>query len=306
MRTMNEQEQITSEINKLREQRNAIILAHNYQRPEVQDIADYTGDSFGLSQQAASTDADVIVFCGVHFMAETAYILAPDKTVVMPDDKAGCPLADMITVEALLQRKKELPDHTVVSYINTSAAVKAHSDICCTSSNAVKVIESVPDDKVLYVPDKNLALWANETTDKEIAIWPGFCPTHHYIKPGHIKELKEKYEGAEFMCHPECIPDVTKLADFVGSTSAMFRYGKQSKAPTIIVGSEIGMLHKLQKDSPEKKFLLANKQVVCPNMKRTTLKKVRDVLQNLEPKIKVEESIRKKALVSVQRMLEVV
>ena len=306
MRTMNEQEQITSEINRLRKEKNAVILAHNYQRPEVQDIADYTGDSFGLSQQAANTDADVIVFCGVHFMAETAYILAPDKTVVMPDDTAGCPLADMITVEALLQRKKELPDHTVVSYINTSAAVKAHSDICCTSSNAVKVIESVPDDKVLYVPDKNLALWANKTTDKEIAIWPGFCPTHHYIKPVHIKELKEKHEGAEFMCHPECIPEVTELADFVGSTSAMFRYGKQSKAPTIIVGSEIGMLHKLQKDSPEKKFLLANKQVVCPNMKRTTLKKVRDVLQNLEPKIKVEESIRKKALVSVQRMLEVV
>ncbi|KKM94213.1 hypothetical protein LCGC14_1200530 [marine sediment metagenome] len=306
MRTMNEQEQIISEINKLRKEKNAVILAHNYQRPEVQDIADYTGDSLGLSQQAANTEADVIVFCGVHFMAETAYILAPDKTVVMPDDTAGCPLADMITVEALLQRKKELPDHTVVSYINTSAAVKAHSDICCTSSNAVKVIESVPDDKVLYVPDKNLALWANETTDKEIAIWPGFCPTHHYIKPAHIKELKEKHEGAEFMCHPECIPEVTELADFVGSTSAMFRYGKQSKAPTVIVGSEMGMLHKLQKESPEKKFLLANKQVVCPNMKRTTLNKIKDALVNLEPKITVEEGIRQKALISVQRMLEVV
>lgn len=302
---MKDLEHIIEEINKLREEKNAVILAHNYQRPEVQDIADYTGDSLGLSQKAAKTEADVIIFCGVHFMAETAYILAPDKTVVMPDDKAGCPLADMITVDQLLERKRELPDHTVVTYINSSASVKAHSDICCTSSNAVKVIESVRSDKVLYVPDKNLALWAQKTSKKDIAIWPGFCPTHHYIKVAQIKELKAKNDNSEFICHPECIPEVCDLADFVGSTSAMFRYANKSKASTIIVGSEVGMLHKLQNDNPKKKFLLANRQVVCPNMKTTTLTKVKDALDNLEPKITVGEEIREKALVSVERMLEV-
>lgn len=302
---MIDQQELHEQIKQLKEQRNAIILAHNYQRPEVQDIADYVGDSLGLSQQAAETEAEVIIFCGVHFMAETAYILSPDKTVVLPDIEAGCPLADMVSVQSLRQRKKELPDHTVVTYINSSADVKAESDICCTSSNAVRIIDSLSNDKILYIPDKNLALWARKQTGKDIQIWPGFCPTHHHIKAGQIIELKKQNQNCEFMAHPECIPEVLEVADFVGSTSAMFKYARQSKASTIIVGSEMGMLHRLKKENPEKTFLLANKQVVCPNMKRTTLAKVRDALISLEPKITVDESIRVKALVSVQKMLEV-
>ncbi len=301
---LEEKKQLVKEIDELKRERKAIILAHNYQRPEVQDIADYVGDSLGLSQQAADTDAKVIIFCGVHFMAETAYILAPDKIVVLPDASALCPLADMVTVDALKKRKEELPDHTVVTYINSSAAVKAESDICCTSSNALEVIEDVDNDKILYIPDKNLALWAHKHSQKEISIWPGFCPTHHYIKAGQVVELKEQHPGCEFMAHPECVPEVLELADFVGSTTAMFNYAKQSNASTIIVGSEMGMLHRLQKDSPEKNFILANKQVVCPNMKRTTLAKVKDALESLEPRITVEEDIRVKALKSVRRMLE--
>lgn len=302
---MDEKQEIIEEIKQLKTQNNAIILAHNYQRGEVQDIADYVGDSLGLSQQAAQTDAEVIIFCGVHFMAETAYILSPQKTVVLPDSQALCPLADMITADALKERKKQLNGYTVVTYINSSAGVKAESDICCTSSNAVKVIERLASDKILFVPDKNLALWAKSQTGKEVAIWPGFCPTHHYITANQVKELKQKYPKSEFMAHPECIPDVTALADFVGSTSAMFNYAKESKAPCLIVGSEMGMLHRLQKENPDKKFILPNKQVVCPNMKRTTLAKVKEALINLEPKITVAEDVRQKALNSVQKMLEV-
>jgi quinolinate synthase len=297
---------VQEEIKQLAKQRKAVILAHNYQRAEVQDIADYVGDSLGLSQQAAETDAEVIIFCGVHFMAETAYILSPDKTVVLPDAKAGCPLADMITVEALKERKKQLKDYTVVTYINSSASVKAESDICCTSSNAVKVIEKIASDKILFVPDKNLALWSKAQTGKEVVIWPGFCPTHHYIKAEQVKELKEKYPNAEFMAHPECTPEVVALADFVGSTSAMFKYASSSKAKHIIVGSEASMLHRLQKENPDKVFIIASKQAVCPNMKKTTLAKIKEALVNLAPVITVEEDVRQKALTSVERMLEVV
>lgn len=238
-------------------------------------------------------------------MAETAYILSPQKTVILPDRQALCPLADMVTAEALRERKKQLNGYTVVTYINSSAAVKAESDICCTSSNAVRVIEQVPSDKILFVPDKNLALWAKSQTGKEVIIWPGFCPTHHYITANQVKELKKTYPDSEFMAHPECVPEVSALADFVGSTSAMFKYAKQSKAPYLIVGSEMGMLHRLQKENPQKSFLLPNKQVVCPNMKRTTLVKVKEALIKLEPKITVEEGVRQKALVCVKRMLEV-
>jgi len=299
-------EELQQEITELKEKRNAVILAHNYQRAEVQDVADYVGDSLGLSQQAAKTDAEVIIFCGVHFMAETAYILSPDKTVVLPDAEAGCPLADMVSVEALRERKKQLKDYVVVTYINSSALIKAESDICCTSSNVVKVIEKIPEEKILFIPDKNLALWAKSQTGKEIAIWPGFCPTHHHIKPDQVSELKEEYPESEFMAHPECVPEVSALADFVGSTSAMFKYAKESQASILIVGSEAGMLHRLQRENPQKTFLLPSKQTVCPNMKRTTLAKVKEALLTLETKVSVGEDIRKKALSSVQKMLEVV
>jgi len=306
MKKMSAEEELQQEITELKEKRNAVILAHNYQRGEVQDVADYVGDSLGLSQQAAKTDAEIIIFCGVHFMAETAYILAPDKTVVLPDAAAGCPLADMVTVRALRARKAQLNDYAVVTYINSSAAVKAESDICCTSSNAVKVIASIPQEKILFIPDKNLALWAEAQTGKEIAIWPGFCPTHHHITANQVKELKEENTESEFMAHPECVPEVTALADFVGSTSAMFKYAAESQADCLIVGSEAGMLHRLRKENPQKTFILPSKQTVCPNMKRTTLAKVKQALLSLETKITVGEDIRKKALSSVEKMLEVV
>ena len=297
--------EIINEISRLKKQKNAVILVHNYQRPEVQDIADFTGDSLELSRQAAKTTADVIVFCGVHFMAETAYIINPQRTVLMPDIESGCPMADMITAEALIARKKELPGVTVVCYVNSTAAVKAESDICCTSGNAVEVVQSLGDEEIFFVPDQYLGQWVAEKTGHKMYLWPGYCPTHMKILPEDILSLKKKYPSYVAMVHPECRPDAKAAADEVLSTGGMMRYARQSSAPGFIIGTEIGILHRLRKENPSKYFIPVTDKAVCPNMKRITLEKVLWSLQDMKHKIIVPEDIRVRALSAVERMLAI-
>ena len=297
--------EIINEIARLKKQKNAVILVHNYQRPEVQDIADFTGDSLELSQQAAKTTADVIVFCGVHFMAETAYIINPKRTVLLPDNESGCPMADMITAEALIARKKELPGATVVCYVNSTAAVKAESDICCTSGNAVKVVQSLGDKKILFVPDQYLGQWVAEKTGRQMHLWPGYCPTHMKILPEDILILKKKHPGTLVLVHPECRPDAKAVADEVLSTGGMMRFVRESKAEGFIIGTETGIMHRLKKENPAKYFIPVNDKAVCPNMKRITLEKVLWSLQDMNYKITVPEDIRIRALSSVERMLAI-
>ena len=296
---------IVQRINSLKQERGAVILAHNYQLGETQDIADFVGDSLELSRQAAHSQANVIVFCGVHFMAETAYILSPQKSVLLPDSHAGCPMADMINAEELRVKKQELPGVPVVCYVNSSAAVKAESDICCTSANAVKIVESLPQQEILFIPDQYLGQWVSSQTDKKLHLWPGFCPTHSRILPQHIVELKERYPQAKVIVHPECPPEISNLADAVPSTSGMLRYAKQSDAQQIIVGTEIGLLHRMRQEIPDKEFIHINPQVVCPNMKLTTLDKVLQCLENMQPLVTVPEDIRIRAYTAVERMLQV-
>ncbi len=290
----------------LKRQRNAVILAHNYELGEVQDIADFVGDSLELSQNAAKTEADVIVFCGVHFMAETASILCPDKLVLLPDINAGCPMADMVTAESLRQRKKELPDATVVCYINSSAEVKAESDICCTSANAVKVIESLESKEILFVPDQYLGHYISTKTDKKMVRWPGYCPTHARIKPEDITRLKREYPQAKVIVHPECTPEVIALADEVLSTGGMCRFAQKTETKEIIVGTEIGIIYRLRKENPEKRLIPVSEQAICPFMKLITLEKILQSLEELAPEVKVPEEISLKAKVAVDRMLKVV
>jgi len=297
--------EIINEIIRLKKQRNAVILVHNYQRPEVQDIADFTGDSLELSQQAAKTTADVIVFCGVHFMAETAYIINPKRTVLLPDVESGCPMADMITAEALIAKKKELLGASVVCYVNSTAGVKAESDICCTSGNAVKVVQSLGDEEILFVPDQYLGQWVAEQTGHKMHLWPGYCPTHMKILPEDILSLKKKYPGYVVMVHPECRPDAKAAADEVLSTGGMMRYVRKSSAPGFIIGTETGIMHRLKKENPTKIFVPVTDKVVCPNMKRITLEKVLWSLQDMKHKIIVPEDIRVRALSSVERMLAI-
>lgn len=298
--------ELSGEILDLKKKKNAVILAHLYQRPEVQDVADFTGDSLGLSQQAAETDADVIVFCGVHFMAETAFILSPDKTVLLPEVNAGCPMADMVTAEALRQKKKEYPDAVVVCYVNSSAEVKAESDICCTSANAVKVVQSVPSDKrILFVPDRNLGHYVGLKAEREIIYWEGYCNTHNKLTPEDIKKTKEAHPEAVILVHPECRPEVVALADQVFSTSGMIKYAAASKAREFIIGTESGILHQLHQKCPDKQFYLASKKLVCPNMKATTLEKVKWALEEMQPRIMVPDAIREKAAVAVDKMMSV-
>jgi quinolinate synthase len=289
----------------LKQRRKAVILAHNYQLGEVQDIADFVGDSLGLSQNAAKTDAEVIVFCGVHFMAETASILCPDKTVLLPDMDAGCPMADMVTAERLRQRKEELPGATVVCYINSSAEVKAESDICCTSANAVKVVESLDGEEILFVPDQYLGHYVATQTDKKIILWPGFCPPHIRIQPQDITRLKREHPQAKVMVHPECQPEVIALADEVLSTGGMCRFAQQTEANEIIVGTEIGIIHRLRKENRGKKFIPLSEQVICPHMKLITLEKMLWSLEDMTPEVKVPEEIRLKAKAAVDKMLEI-
>ena len=296
---------IISEITRLKKQRNAVILAHNYQRSEVQDIADFTGDSLELSQKAAKTIAEVIVFCGVHFMAETAYIINPHRVVLMPEIEAGCPMADMITADALIAKKKELRNPTVVCYVNSTAAVKAESDICCTSGNAVQVVNSIGDKEILFVPDQYLGQWVAEKTGKKMHLWPGFCPTHMRILPEDILRLKNKHPGSLALVHPECRPDAKAAADAVLSTGQMMRFVRESNAPGFIIGTETGIIHRLKIENPSKYFVPVNDKAVCPNMKSITLEKVLWSLQDMRHVISVPEDIRVRALSSVERMLAI-
>lgn len=292
-------------IKQLKDERNAIILAHNYQRWDVQDAADFVGDSFGLSRAAVSSGANVIVFCGVDFMAESAAVLNPEKTVLMPELSAQCPMAGMITPDSLKLEKEKHPDAAVVCYVNTSAAVKARSDICCTSANAVKVVNSMEEEEIIFVPDKNLALYVAANTKKKIIPWNGYCPTHHLILPGDILLEKEEHPLAEVLVHPECRPEVVELADKVLSTSGMLKYAAQSGSEEFIIGTEVGLLHRLKKENPGKKFIPATKYAVCPNMKMNTLGSIIRALERNEHVIKVPEDIRKKAKLALDKMLEV-
>lgn len=302
----NEFEKLHEEIKELKSKYNAVILAHLYQRAEVQDVADFTGDSLGLSQQAAKTDADVIVFCGVHFMAETASILSPQKTVLLPEAKAGCPMADMVTAEALRAKKLEYPDAIVVCYVNSSAEVKAESDICCTSANAVKVVRSVPADKrILFVPDRNLGHYVGLQSGREIIYWNGYCNTHDKLTVPEVQKMKENYPNALVLVHPECRPNVVALADKVFSTSGMIEFAQKNEAQEFIIGTEMGILHQLNIKCPDKKFHIASQKLVCPNMKATSLEKVKWALEEMQPRIMVPEEIREKALTSVELMLNI-
>ncbi|MCJ7743550.1 MAG: quinolinate synthase NadA [Dehalococcoidales bacterium] len=298
--------ELIEKILNLKTRKKAIILVHNYQLGEVQDIADFIGESLELSQKAARTDAEVIVFCGVHFMAETASIICPDKTVLLPDLHAGCPMANMITPQALREKKKEHPRATVVCYINTSAAVKAESDICCTSANAVRLVEKLTDvEDIIFVPDQYLGSYVASQTGKEMILWPGYCPTHVRILPQDIMRRKAEHPQAKTVVHPECRPEVRALADAVLSTGGMIRFARQSDAREIIIGTEIGIIHRLQKENPEKKFIPASEQAICPRMKLITLETILWSLENMTHEVKVPERIRRRARAAVDKMLEV-
>lgn len=296
---------ILEQIARLKEQRRALILAHNYQAGPVQDLADFVGDSLELSRKAAATDAEVIVFCGVHFMAETAKILSPQKTVLLPDPQAGCPMADMITAEQLAQAKAQHPEALVVCYVNSSAAVKALCDVCCTSANAIQVIEAMePGRPIIFVPDQYLGHYAQEQTGRELILWPGYCPTHMKLTVERIAELRSQYPGAQVLAHPECRPDVVAAADQALSTGGMLRFGRSYQGDTLIVGTETGILHRLRLENPRINFVPVNEQAVCPNMKRTTLEKVLHSLREMLHPIEIPEEVRVQALASVERMLE--
>ncbi len=297
--------ELREEILKLKKARNAVILSHNYQLGEIQDIADFIGDSLELSQNAAKTDADVIVFCGVHFMAETASILCPNKVVLLPDMHAGCPMADMITADRLRQKKKEYPGAAVVCYVNTTADVKAESDICCTSANAVRVIESLDAREILFVPDQYLGNYVASKTGKRMILWPGFCVTHTRIQPRDILQQKAEHPQAKVIVHPECRPEVIALADEVLSTGGMIRFARESEAKEIVIGTEIGIIHRLRKENPGKNFFPASEQAICPRMKLITLERVLWSLEEMTPEVKVPEDIRIKAKRAVDRMLAI-
>ena len=297
--------QLAEKILSLKKERKAVILAHNYQLGEVQDIADFVGDSLELSQNAARTNADVIVFCGVHFMAETASILCPDKIVLLPVMEAGCPMANMIRAEDLRKMKKEHPGAVIVCYINTTAEVKAESDICCTSANAVRLVQGLEAREIIFVPDQYLGHYVSTKTGKKMILWPGYCPTHVRIQAEDIHRLRKMYPRAEVMVHPECRPEVVAVADFVLSTGGMIRHAKSSQAAEIIVGTEIGLIYRLRKENPDKVFIPISEQAVCPNMKMITLENILWSMEDMSPRVKVAEDIRLKARKAVDRMIEV-
>jgi quinolinate synthase len=298
-------DEIVEQIKKLKEERNAIILSHNYQRPEIQDIADYVGDSLGLARKGAESRADVIVLCGVKFMAETASILSPDRDVLMPDADAGCPMANMITAANIRNLRLSHPSAPCVAYVNTSAEVKAEANICCTSANAIEVVNSIEGEEVLFVPDKYLGQYVQTKTDKKLILWNGFCPTHVKIQPEDILREKKAHPKALVLAHPECTPLVTEIANAVLSTGKMLEYVQKSNANEFIIGTDVGILHQLSKQNPEKFFYPATNQASCPNMKKTTLPKLLSCLQNMENEIKVPQDIRRKAARSIEKMLEI-
>jgi len=298
--------ELVEKINRLKKEKNAVILAHNYQIPEVQDIADYVGDSLGLSIQASKTTADVIVFCGVYFMAETAKILSPEKIVLIPDEKAGCPMADMITAEELRKLKAEHPKAKALCYVNTTAEVKAECDVCCTSGNAEKIVRDVfrEDDEIIFVPDQYLAHYIATRTGHDFILWKGFCPTHVKILPEDITAKRALYKNAEVLVHPECPAGVTSLADKVLSTEGMCRYIKESKATEFIIGTEIGILHRLKKENPGKLFHPVSERATCPNMKLTTLEKVLWSMEEMGFEVTVPPDIMNKAGTCLRRMID--
>ncbi|MEJ2307390.1 MAG: quinolinate synthase NadA [candidate division WOR-3 bacterium] len=293
-------------IKKLKDKKNAVILAHNYQRAEVQDIADYLGDSLGLSQQANKTDAEIIVFCGVRFMAETAKILSPEKKVIMPREEAGCPMANMITPEDVLELRKKHPNAKVVSYVNTNADVKAVTDVCCTSANAVKVVKNIDADEIIFVPDKNLGSYVKRFTDKKIILWDGFCYVHDQISKEEVLSSKKKYPEALLLVHPECRPDVIDIADEVFSTSGMIKFARKSSAKSFLIGTEEGIIHRLKKENPTKEFYPAGMPKICSNMKLTQLEDVYNALKEEKNVIDLPEGIIKASKKSLEAMLKYV
>jgi quinolinate synthase len=297
---------VKEQIKDLLKEHNAVLLAHNYMRDEVQEIADITGDSLALSIEASRTDADIIVFCGVHFMAESAAILSPDKKVLLPRPDAGCPMADMVTAEELEQLRSKHPGVPVVTYVNSSAEVKAHSDICCTSANALKVVQSLREEELIFVPDRNLGRWiARFVPEKKFIFWEGFCPTHERMTVAAVLQKKAEHPDALFVCHPESAPEVSALADHVCSTSGMYDYCRTSPASKFIIGTEAGILYKLRLESPGKEFILASQALFCPNMKLTSLEDVLHSLQTMTPIVSVPDDIRLKAKRALDRMLAI-
>ena len=302
-----EDRELVRKIKELKKKRNAVILAHNYQLPEVQDIADFRGDSLELSRIAAKTDAEVIVFCGVYFMAETASILSPDKKVIMPDISAGCPMANMMNADDLRILKQKHPQAVAVGYVNTSAEVKAELDYCCTSANAVAVVNALKDKKeIIFIPDKYLADYVSKKSGRKLISWHGFCPTHVKILPEDLKREKKFHPKAKVMVHPECLSSVVALADVVLSTSQMGKYVKENPDKEFIVGTESGLVYRLKQDNPDKEFYPASERAVCPNMKRTTQEKVLWALEELKEEVRVSDDIRKKARLAIERMLAIV
>lgn len=295
---------LAQKITELKKQRNALIIAHLYQWPEVQDIADFVGDSLELSRKAKNADADVIVFCGVWFMAETAKILNPKRTVLIPERDAGCPMADMITSEDVIRLRMEHPDAAVVCYVNSSAEVKAESDICCTSSNAVRVVSSLKEKEVIFIPDRNLGHYVSRfVPDKKIILFDGFCPTHNRITSFDVEKVRQHHPDTPILVHPECVPGVVDLADFTGSTAQIIQYAIESDRKEFIIGTEIGVLHRLQQLCPTKRFFALHAAMVCPNMKKTNLESVYQSLEKMQYEILLDEDIIRKASGCLERML---
>jgi quinolinate synthase len=300
-----QEKELIADIRRLTAEKNAVILAHNYQRYEVQLAADLVGDSLGLSQQASETAARMIVFAGVFFMAESAKVISPDKKVVMPVLEAGCPLADTLSVESLREMKSRHEGAPVVCYINTTAAIKAECDICCTSANMLQVVESLPEKKLLFVPDRNMGRYLQTQSSKELVLWKGVCPTHHRLRKEHVLELKGLHPEAKFIAHPECRLDVLELADAVRSTTGFFRYAAENEAAEFIVGTETGVLPRLRIENPGKTFYAASEEMACPNMKMTTLEDVRAVLEKEDNEVDVPEHIRAGAVSALERMIAI-
>lgn len=299
-------ENLKKTISQLKKEKNAVILVHNYQRPEIQDIADFLGDSFGLAQAATKTNADIIVLCGVHFMAEIAKVLNYNKKVLLPVKEAGCPASDMITAKELQVKKKEFPDASVVCYVNSSAAIKAESDVCCTSANAVQIVRSLPAERIIFIPDKNLGLYVkSQVKEKEIITWRGLCPTHVRVSLEEILEAKERYPKAKFIAHPECAMKVLKEANYIGGTGGMLKYVKKSKSKKFIIGTEEGLIYRLKRENPDKEFYSPSPHFICADMKLTTLGWVAHSLEMLVYEIIVPEHIARGARKSLERMLEV-
>jgi len=296
---------LIDDILRLKEKRNAVILAHNYQPGEIQDIADLLGDSLELSRAAAREEADVIVFCGVDFMAETAAILSPEKNVIMPESGAGCPMAQMISAERLKEFKKDYPNAAVVCYVNSPAEVKAESDICCTSANGVEVVNSLSEDQVIFVPDRNLGHYVSRHTDKDVILWDGYCYVHDRYTLEDVQKERAAHPHAELLVHPECRPEVVDEADFVYSTAGIARHAKESKMKEFIIGTEVGMNYRLKKENPDKEFYPLSEGAVCVDMKKTTLEKLHRSLETLEPRVVVPKDIADRARGAIERMLAV-